>query len=158
MLYGAGGIGIRINWIISGCQRRNNYYARLPHHSGISARPDHRLALRNVSLLQNNFLQPPNLATVTSSHSWTGATSRMDGSHSEHETGADSGGLHAQPRLEVMTITDVTMWLKKEGFAEDVLSAFDGESVKSSQFNGVCAECAFSGTYIIDAPTTWPRN
>ena len=32
-----------------------------------------------------------------------------------------------------MTITDVTMWLKKEGFAEDVLSAFEGESVKSSQ-------------------------
>ena len=62
--------------------------------------------------------------------------------------------MRAQPHLEVMTITDVTMWLKKEGFAEDVLSAFEGESVKSSQFNGVCAECAFSGTYIIDAPAT----
>ena len=60
----------------------------------------------------------------------------MDDSHSEHETGADSGGLRAQPHVEVMTITDVTMWLEKEGFAEDVLSAFEGESLKSSQSTG----------------------
>lgn len=82
----------------------------------------------------------------------------MDDSHSEHETGADSGGLRAQPRVEVMTITDVTMWLKKEGFAEDVLSAFEGESLKSSQSIGVWAEGALSGTYINGAPATWPRN
>ena len=56
----------------------------------------------------------------------------MEGSQSRTR---ENPGI-SRERMEEMSITDVTMWLRKEGFAEDVLSAFEGELVKPTPIYG----------------------